>query len=102
MPTIDRTTAIVEPAHHGAGDQLCVDVRGADAAWTARFNEMAAGQYRQVEVHSGRWGLGRYNEVEGHGGGSGDPLGGPPAGVERERPRSMIFTETLTALSGSI
>lgn len=66
MPTIDWMTAIVESAHHGAGDQLCVDVRGANAAWAARFNEMADGQYRRGEVRGGSWGLVRYHEVEGH------------------------------------
>lgn len=66
MPTIDWTTAIVEPAHHGVGDQLCVDVRGADASWAQHFNDMADGQHRRGEVRGGRWGLVRYNEVEGH------------------------------------
>jgi hypothetical protein len=66
MPTIDWTTATTEPAHHGAGDQLCVDVRGADAAWAVRFNEIAERHHRGGEVRGVRCGLIRYNEVEGH------------------------------------
>jgi hypothetical protein len=66
MPTIDSSTEIIEPAHHGTGAQLCVEVRGADASWAQRFNEVADDHYRRGEVRGGRWGLVRYNEVEGH------------------------------------
>lgn len=65
MPTINWDTAVVEPAHHGAGAQLSVDVVGADAAWAARFNEMAAAHYERGEVRGGGWGAVRYHEVEG-------------------------------------
>ncbi len=66
LPTIDWTTEIIDPAYDGEGTQLCVEVRGADASWAQRFNEMAHNHYRRGEVRGGRWRLARYNEVEGH------------------------------------
>jgi hypothetical protein len=66
MPTIDWSTEIIEPAHHGTGAQLCVDMQGGDASCAQRFNDLAQEHYRRGEVRGGRWGLVRYNEVEGH------------------------------------
>lgn len=65
MATIDWQTMSFEPAPHGAGAQLSVDVRGAETVWAQRFNELAEGQFRRGEVRGGRWGLIRYHEVDG-------------------------------------
>ena len=89
MPTIDWGTEIIEPAHHGTGAQLCVEVRSADASWAQRFNEFADDHYRRGEVRGDRWGLVGYNEVEGHI--TVNDLYGDPA------PARQYLTEAATA-----
>jgi hypothetical protein len=65
VPTIDWDSEQVEPAQRGGeGGQFSVAVRGADAGWAGRFNEIAEGQFTRGEVRGGRWGRVRYHEVE--------------------------------------
>jgi hypothetical protein len=65
VPAIAWDTESYEPARHGDAWRLSVEVRGADAAWADRFNELAEGQHERGQVRGGRWGLIRYHEVEG-------------------------------------
>jgi hypothetical protein len=65
MVEIVWNSEVIEPDPRGRrGEQVSYGVRGADAAWAQRFNEVAEAQRARGELRGGRWGAVRYDEVE--------------------------------------